>query len=192
MQQICSSRGLNINMSYMFKAPNIRNQFNHLVEEHGDRIFNLALMRSNDRDLAQDISQETFLRVYKGLAKFRNESELGTWLYRIALNVCHTTLAQEGSRASRNQDLDVDQIELEDNEPSVETQYMKTNQAEEIRKAIGALPQEQGDAITLYYLKEFQYSEVADIMNIPLNTVKSHLRRAKIKLRKLLNEERSQ
>jgi RNA polymerase sigma-70 factor (ECF subfamily) len=179
-------------MSYMFKAPNIRNQFNHLVEEHGDRIFNLALMRSNDRDLAQDISQETFLRVYKGLAKFRNESELGTWLYRIALNVCHTTLAQEGSRASRNQDLDVDQIELEDNEPSVETQYMKTNQAEEIRKAIGALPQEQGDAITLYYLKEFQYSEVADIMNIPLNTVKSHLRRAKIKLRKLLNEERSQ
>jgi len=173
----------------MFNSqPKIEDRFHALVEEHGDKIFNLAMMRSNRLDLAQDISQETFIRAYKGLAKFRDDSQISTWLYRIALNVCHSLLAKEGLRTHQSIGPDGDFTEIEDHGDSVEQLHLNDFRGEQIRKAVSDLPQQQSEAITLYYLKEFQYSEVAEIMDIPLNTVKSHLRRAKANLRLTLAE----
>lgn len=177
-------------MIYMSStASHSQKHFRALVEDHGDRIYNLALMRCNDLDLAKDISQETFLRAYKGISNFRNEAEVGTWLYRIALNVCHTVLARESNRSKLNVALEPEYFEASADDMSIEDDHLAGIQKEQIRKAILRLPRNQGDAITLYYLKEFQYSEVADIMAIPINTVKSHLRRAKQNLRGILKKE---
>jgi len=162
--------------------------FHRIVREHSDRIYNLALMKSNQVSIAEDICQETFIRVYKGMAKFRNDAQLGTWIYRIALNVCHTMLKKESGISSGMIALqDLSDLELRDDE-NVEDSFYRDVRAGEIREAISALPRLQSDAITLYYLKEFQYTEVAEVMEIPLNTVKSHIRRAKENLRKLLME----
>ncbi len=172
------------------KAQNKAEQvFHEIVKDHADRIYNLALMKCNQVTLAEDICQVTFIRVYKGLHNFRDESQLGTWIYRIALNVCHTMIKKE-SRISLNTVPLNDRADLEPIEEHGDVQeiFMRDVQKDEIRRAISALPPLQSDAITLYYLKEFQYSEVADIMNIPLNTVKSHIRRAKVNLRQLLKE----
>ena len=77
---------------------------------------------------------------------------------------------------------------LIDEGSDIKDQFDEQVKKNSIHKAIASLPHKQSDAITLYYLKEFQYSEVAEIMNIPINTVKSHLRRAKENLRQILQE----
>ncbi len=167
------------------KSENSEIIFRQLVKDHGDRIYNLALMKSSRADLAADISQETFIRVYKGLGKFKGKAELSTWIYRIALNVCHTLLKKEATLShplsdSRKYD------ELIDEGDNVEEHFFKQDQKQMIRNAIASLSQKQSDAITLFYLKEFQYSEVAEIMDIPINTLKSHLRRAKENLKPII------
>ncbi|MBT6555905.1 MAG: RNA polymerase sigma factor [Candidatus Marinimicrobia bacterium] len=163
--------------------------FPEIVKNHGERIYNLALMKCNQVELAEDICQETFIRVYKGLEKFRDEAQLGTWIYRIALNVCHTMIKRESQLSSRLIPLE-DRADLEPEELNSDVQdiFIKDVEKEQIREAIAALSHSQSDAITLYYLKEFQYTEVANIMDLPINTVKSHIRRAKTNLKLLLME----
>ncbi len=163
--------------------------FQLLVKEHGDRIFNLALMKSNQITLAEDITQETFIRVYKGLNSFRNEAQIGTWIYRIALNVCHTLLMKESRISKPLTAFDGDsESHLTDESTNVQHLFQAESDKQVIRSAIAKLPSKQSDAITLYYLREYKYSEVAEIMDIPINTVKSHLRRAKENLRELMEE----
>ncbi len=183
--------GLSINMINMItnRSSKIEQTFQEIVRDHSDRIYNLALMKSNQTTLAEDICQVTFMRVYKGLGNFRNDSQLGTWIYRIALNVCHTMISREARNSLNMVSLDDrEDLELVEEKGDVEAIFYQDVQKNQIRQAISNLPKLQSDAITLYYLKEFQYSEVADIMEIPLNTVKSHIRRAKQNLRKLLLE----
>jgi RNA polymerase sigma-70 factor, ECF subfamily len=183
--------GLSINMINMISTSRRKPEeaFQEIVRNHSDRIYNLALMKCNQVELAEDICQETFIRVYKGLQNFRDESQLGTWIYRIALNVCHTMIKKE-SRLSANMTPLDDRPDLEPIEENGDAEeiFLRDAQRDQILRAISVLPPLQSDAITLYYLKEFQYTEVADIMDIPLNTVKSHIRRAKAKLKLLLME----
>jgi RNA polymerase sigma-70 factor, ECF subfamily len=168
---------------------NTDKEFRLLVKEHGDRVFNLALMKSNQVTLAEDITQETFIRVYKGLHSFRNEAQIGTWIYRIALNVCHTLLMKESRISMPLESFDEnDEIGISDDSGDVQKLFQTDSEKYQIRKAIAGLPPKQADAITLYYLREFKYTEVAEIMAIPVNTVKSHLRRAKENLRQILKE----
>ena len=191
LQQNAIFQGLSINMINMIPIvkKSADRKFSEIVKNHSDRIFNLALMKCNQVTLAEDICQVTFIRVYKGLHTFRDESHLGTWIYRIALNVCHTMIKKESQISSNMVALD-DRPDLEPIEEHGDVQegFIRDTQKDEIRRAISALPPLQSDAITLYYLKEFHYTEVAEIMDIPLNTVKSHIRRAKANLRKLLME----
>ena len=170
-------------------AESMEVKFRNLVQEHGDRIYNLALMRSNRRHLAEDITQETFIRVYKALGSFRGESEIGTWIFRIAINVCNSTLTREGRYpVSESEFADSHELTGLESTGSAEQEFMSVSRNEIIRKSIQRLPENQAQAITLYYLNEYQYTEVAEIMQIPLNTVKSHIRRAKESLRSILKE----
>ena len=163
--------------------------FKEIVRDHSSRIYNLALMKCNQVTLAEDISQEIFIRVYKGLRNFRDESHIDTWIYRIALNVCHTMIKKESQLSSKMITLgDRADLEPEEIDSDVQDIFMKDVEKNQIRDAVSALSPLQSDAITLYYLKEFQYTEVADIMDIPLNTVKSHIRRAKANLKQILME----
>jgi len=171
------------------KRNRINANFRQLVREQGDRIYNLALMKCGQVTLAEDICQETFMRVYKGLENFRSESQLNTWVYRIALNVCHTTIAKE---VRREQHVILSPVgkefEVLDESSNVQDLFIEQSRNQMIREAIAGLPGSQSDAITLYYLQEFQYTEVAEIMDIPINTLKSHLRRAKQKLSEMIKE----
>jgi len=103
--------------------------------------------------------------------------------------VCHTMIKKESQLSANMMPLD-DRPDLEpiQEHGDAEEIFLRDVQKDQIRQAISDLPPLQSDAITLYYLKEFQYTEVADVMDIPLNTVKSHIRRAKAKLKLLLME----
>lgn len=164
-------------------------RFNQLVAEQSERIYNLFLMRCNRQDLAEDMTQETFIRAYKGLANFRGDSQLSTWLYRIALNVCHSTLKKESRHElGMEEDIGAEHTHHHESDPSAESEFMKNERKLLVRKAIQSLPQMQADALSLYYLHEHSYQEVAEIMDLPMGTVKSHLHRAKEKLREILAE----
>lgn len=192
LQHFFHKQGLMVNMSNMAleNKLDIDRVFRELIRTHGDRIYNLALLKSNQITLAQDICQETYLRVYKGLPRFRNDAQLGTWIYKIALNVCHTILKKESRITKHTIAYDTENgFQSIDHESDVQELFLKDSTKSAVRRAISALPAAQSDAITLYYLHEFQYTEVAEIMNIPINTVKSHLRRAKEKLRELIPED---
>jgi len=157
-------------------------RFRALVRDQGDRIYNLALMRSGRRDLAQDVVQETYLRAWRGLARFRGAAELTTWLYRIAINVCHSYLKRESRKETEALMPELNAA------PSAEAEFLKEERRNQVRSAIGRLPEIQADVLTLFYLREQRYEEIASILQLPLGTVKSHLHRAKKALRSQLEE----
>lgn len=164
-------------------------RFNQLVAEQSERIYNLFLMRCNRKDLAEDMTQETFIRAYRGLARFRGDAQLSTWLYRIALNVCHSTLKRESRHElGMEDDASVESLDKHDQAGSAEADFMRSERKQLLRQAIRSLPDKQADALSLYYLHEMSYQEVAEIMQLPMGTVKSHLHRAKENLREILAE----
>ncbi len=171
-------------------AGELKARFDLLVREHFDRIYNLALMRCNRPDLAEDMTQETFIRAYKGLRAFRGDAQVSTWLYRIAINVCHSMMKKESRYVLPDENLQEDRntVFQPDPAPSAETEYFKQQQKIQLRLAIQQLPRAQADALTLYYLREYDYREVAEIMKLPMGTVKSHLHRAKNNLKRILSE----
>ncbi len=158
--------------------------FQQLVEEHGRRIYNIALFTLQDETLAADVTQEVFLRVYRYLDRFRGEAKLSTWLYRITRNCCLNQLKRE--RRYRVME------EINPEHPAVgtpEIDLLRSERRELVRAAVGKLPPQQRLAIGLYYFHERSYTEVAELMELPLNTVKSHLRRARLALAQMLQTE---
>ncbi|UCD38800.1 MAG: sigma-70 family RNA polymerase sigma factor [Fidelibacterota bacterium] len=165
-----------------FQAGNHEEAFRNLVEIHGKTVYNIALFTLNDEILAEDATQDAFIKIYRNLGKFKGQSKLSTWMYRIVKNVCYDYLKKR-----RYAPLD----EIEEGYPmsddgSPEDEVMSDWQSRELRDAVEQLPIKQRLAITLYYFKDKSYEEVASILGQPLNTIKSHLHRAKSALEKSL------
>ncbi len=158
--------------------------FRRLVEEHGRQVYNIVLFMVQDSMLAEDITQEVFMRIYRYLDRFRGDAKLSTWIYRITRNCCLNHLKRE----KRQREL----AQLPEDLPgenSPEKELIQAEQQALVRQAVGRLPSEQRLAIALYYFHERSYTEVATLMELPLNTVKSHLRRAKQALAQMLECE---
>lgn len=153
--------------------------FRRLVEAHGRTVYNIALFTLNDEILAEDATQDAFIRIYRHLGKFKGEAKLSTWVYRIVKNVCYDYLKKR-----RHNPMDeMEERYLVDNDGfSPEEIVLSDWRHGAVRDAVERLPAGQRLAITLYYFQEKSYEEVAAIMGQPLNTVKSHLHRAKATL----------
>jgi RNA polymerase sigma-70 factor, ECF subfamily len=160
--------------------------FVELVNQYKGLVLNLAARMTGRADSADDLAQEVFLRVWKGLASFRGECKLSTWIYRITLNLC---IAESKSARSRSQFVQVDDPAQEaslmtptgDN-PFADEVILK----ERLGPLIARMPDQYRTAISLYYLKEFSYLEIAEVMDVPIGTVKSYLFRGKAWLRERL------
>lgn len=158
--------------------------FQRLVEEHGKQVYNIVLVMVQDSVLAEDITQEVFMRIYRYLDQFRGEAKLSTWIYRVTKNCCLNELKREKRQR--------EQVQLPEDlqaTVSLEGDLIQTERRTVVRQAVGKLPADQRLAIALYYFHERSYSEVADLMELPLNTVKSHLHRAKKALAQMLECE---
>ena len=167
--------------------------FNHLVLSYQDRIFNLSARILGDHDLAEDITQNTFLTAYLNLPRFRNGS-FRSWLFRIATNLCYDVhrwhkrypvmslenevLAEE--RISPLYDFSGSSIL-----PEMEVERHELEQV--IQQALNRLDADQRTIVVLIDQQDFDYQEVAQILRIPIGTVKSRLARARLRLRQLLS-----
>jgi RNA polymerase sigma-70 factor (ECF subfamily) len=159
--------------------------FAKLVTRHQRYIYNLAYRLLRDPNEAEDLAQEAFLRAWRGLANFRREAKFTTWLYRIVTNLCYNRL-----NSLRRQLLDVAVDDLatlslpaKDSPAAV---VEATEQRAFLHRQIAALPPKYQLVLTLFYLQEFSYQEISQVLDLPLGTVKTHLFRARERLKQRL------
>jgi len=142
--------------------------FARLVIKYRATVFRWALGVVNRSEDAQDVVQEVFLRVFRGLPEYRGESKFSVWLYRITYNMSLNWLAR------KREDLVPFEEELHSvpkREPAIS--------AGEMQKELDNLPAHYRVVLVLYYFRGMNYSEIARTLGVPINTVKTHLRRAK-------------
>jgi RNA polymerase sigma-70 factor (ECF subfamily) len=161
--------------------------FRELVDQYKGLVFGLIARSVTNRARAEELAQDVFLKVYRGLPYFRGEAKLSTWIYRIVTNA----LTQERpDLASASLD------ELSDNTDRAPLQVAAEDRAfsdlvmkDRLQKAIERLPIQYQVLINGHYMKGLQYEDLAAALNMPLGTVKTHLHRAKRQLRVLLETE---
>ena len=171
--------------------------FEQIVRYYGTMVFSLAARLVGPSD-AEDVVQETFLRAYHGLAKFRGESSLKTWLYAIALNRARARMGTLGRlRAmfvpgrSREDDPFASLDDAADPAASPEENAVLKERRVRLRAAIRALPEDFRAAVLLRDLEGLSYEEVAEVLGIPIGTVRSRLARGRAVLRENLKERLS-
>ncbi len=153
--------------------------FEKFVEEYSDRIFNLMYWKVGHYEDARDLTSEVLFKVYKNLPKFRGQSSLYTWAYRIALNHANRFLLRRKIRRF----ISFDELKSEPVEESNEYESVERNELRKIvRKAIQELPNKYKDIVILRYLENRSYEDISDILELPIGTVKSRLNRAREKL----------
>jgi len=162
--------------------------FAQLVSRHQRYVYNLAYRLLRDMREAEDLAQEAFLHAWKGLASFQRKAKFTTWLYRIVVNLCYNRMP--GLRR-RLLTIDIDDTNLATaptaaNPPAV---VERTERKAFLHQQIAALPDKYRLVITLFYLQELSYQEIATVLNLPLGTVKTHLFRAREHLKQLITEK---
>ena len=157
--------------------------FQELVDRHKDLVFALIARTVQDRSLAEDLAQDVFLRVHRGLPYFRGEARLSTWIYRIVANVC----LQDHGRAPKTAPLDEERDAR--SLSAADRQFTDLEVRDRLEKAIARLPANYRLLIAAHYLRGVQYEELAEALQLPLGTVKTQLYRAKQQLRRLLETD---
>jgi RNA polymerase sigma-70 factor (ECF subfamily) len=156
------------------------NAFATLVERYDRAVYHLAYRTLHDVEEARDVAQEAFFKAYRSLRTFKPGAKFSTWIFAITYHACC-------DRLNRRKRYSNDELpERADSSPGPEAQAIALDEAQRLRAAIDALPEKYRTVITLYHLQGKQYEEIAQVLDLPMGTVKTHLFRAKEHLRKLL------
>ncbi|MGN7299278.1 sigma-70 family RNA polymerase sigma factor [Ferdinandcohnia sp. SAFN-114] len=163
---------------------------NYILEkmmiEYGNELVRLAFSYVKDTEIAKDMVQNTFIKCYKNLDSFRYDAQVKTWLYRITINECKDYL--------KSWNYKMVQVRSFINEttrsmlPSTERTVFDKYNNQEMKESIFSLPKVYREVIYLYYYDSLTTVEIANVLDIPVNTVKTRLRRAKQRLESLIKE----
>ena len=162
--------------------------FELLVIKYQRRVERLIGRMVRDVDLVEDIAQETFIRAYRALPKFRGEAQFYTWLYRIAVNTAKKFLLELKRdpavlQSTLDRQVDDDETFRPRNEPSSDETPESVLAAKEIGQAVNAaldaLPEDLRQAITLREMDGLSYEDIAEVMDCPIGTVRSRIFRAR-------------
>jgi RNA polymerase sigma-70 factor (ECF subfamily) len=155
--------------------------FEEMVTAYQHRVFGVALRMLGNRAEAEDIAQDTFLRAHRALGEFRGEARLGTWLYAIASRLCLNRLASGARRHEQHNDLALSQAPAEGADAAGTLERGELEAA--LREAVAALPEDRRIVVVLRDLEGLGYEEIAEVLGVPLNTVRSRLHRARLDLK---------
>lgn len=158
------------------------------------KVFNTAISLVQDHGMAEDISQEVFVTVYKSIAGFNESASLSTWIYRITVNKCLDHIRSKNRQKNRGFFSMI--FNKEDGAPVVDKpvfehpgiQLEQKEKARHLFQAIETLPENQKTVFVLAHIEELPQKEIAEIMNMSLKAVESLLQRAKGNLRKKLSD----
>lgn len=150
-----------------------------LMNEYGDSVLRMCCIYLRDYQLAEDMAQETFLRVYQHYGDFNNRSSLKTWILQIAINLCRNQMRTRWWKSRSRTEIG----EIQTNE--YEDSFLER---EMILEEIGKLPPKYKEVILLYYYQELTITEIAEVIGEKKSTVKARLVRARNKLKPELKE----
>jgi len=164
-----------------------------LVERYSDFVFTVALRVVGSEADAEDVAQEAFVRAHKALARFRGDSKFSSWLYRITVNRALTHLKRGKRRPLTVEMTSSPRVEAEvrshssGDDPT--RRVLDSEFAGRVRAAVAALPPRYRVVVTLFYLEERSYKEVAEVLGVPMGTLKTHLHRARAMLKRELEAQ---
>ena len=166
--------------------------YNQLVNRFKDRLLNFIYRFVNDLDLAEDLVQDTLLKLYTHKDSYQEIAKFSTWLYTIAANLARTELRKK----KRRKTFSVTELSRDDREfiiassdvdPSedLSSQYFEKS----VQRALAELPDDFKTIIILRDIQELSYDEISKIVDVPLGTVKSRINRGRVKLQQLLKKK---
>ncbi len=167
--------------------------FELLVRRYQDAIVNYIHFSIRDYHRAEDLAQETFLRVFKNASRYETKASFKSWLYTIATNLCRNEIRNRARRKTYSlEDLVDENEDVYHSEYMVDTRlqpdilYEKKERQQIIKKAIKLLPKNQSLALTLVTYQELSYEEISEILNCSIGAVKSLIHRARQNMKDIL------
>ena len=157
-----------------------------IYEQHVDRIYRLALRMSGSVSMAEDLTQDVFVRAFDRMHQFRGDSGLGTWLHRVAISVILNAVRKQQVTSAR-------EIPLEVTEPAASNSgAIELDVRDRVRAAVASLPGDLRVVVLLYDVEGYTHNEIADMMGITAGACRMRLLRARQILRTLLPLEREE
>lgn len=168
---------------------------NQLVYSQQHYVYSIAMSVLKNPDDAADLTQEAFIRLFRTLPQYNGDSRFTTWLYRLVVNLGRDELRRRGRQvplAFTDDNEEYDPLTLvadEDRWTDPVMAYETDALRDQVRHALDQLDEQYRLVLTLYYFDDVKYTDIAAILHMPLNTVKSHIRRGKERLAQLLTDE---
>jgi RNA polymerase sigma-70 factor, ECF subfamily len=165
-------------------ARQYREAFALLVPRYRDKVFRLTFSMLRDRSMAEDTTQDVFLRIWRALPGFAGQSALSTWIYAISKNACLSELRKRRPQIS---------LDLNDDEFHPELAKLSAPEADDsatmsVSQLLDQLPERYRQAVVLFYMEDKSYEQTAESLSLPLGTVKALLHRARKRLIELTRE----
>jgi len=168
------------------KAGN-QDAFAQLVQRHQRRVFNLVFRMLQQYEEANEVTQETFLAAWQGLSSFRGDARFSTWLYRIAYNCSLKQLEQRKRDTALQVAVQAEQsLQQESCDERAEAEMEAHERQALVREHLSMLPAKYRIVLVLRHLQELTYEEMAEILTMPIGTIKTHLFRARNLLKERL------
>jgi len=164
-----------------------KSAFEELVKRHQELVFSLSFKLTGNRELANDVAQEAFIRAWKAIGKFRGDSTFGTWIYRITVNTAWTLRKKAKKHYSLNIE-DTHEPVVVDEKKDPELVAINSDLSLVLRKALNQIPLEQRIIVELKNIEGRSHKEIADYLDISVTAAKVRLHRAHQKLRNILEE----
>jgi RNA polymerase sigma-70 factor, ECF subfamily len=166
------------------QAKHYREAFGLLLPRYRDKVFRLTFSMLRDRAMAEDTTQDIFMRVWRALPGFAGQSQLSTWIYAISKNACLSELRKKRPQVSLDGDSD---------EYNRETAGLAAHDADDsatvsVTQLLDQLPERYRQAVVLFYMEDKSYEQTAASLGLPLGTVKALLHRARKRLIELTRE----
>ena len=168
--------------------------YNHLVYRYKDKLFHFIYQFVHDIDLAEDLLQDTFMKLYTHKHSYREVAKFSTWIYTIAGNFAKTELRKTKRRKTYcNSELSFEESEfiIKDESSTPHDEFLNENFKEDLQKCLKFLPLNFKTIIILRDIQELSYDEISKIVELPLGTVKSRINRARLKLYECLKNKGS-
>lgn len=172
--------------------------FRKVVQDHQERVYSTCYRFLRSREDAQDVSQDVFIQVYRSLDEFRGESQLSTWIYRIAVTKSLDFIRKQNRKRRMGSVKSIigigsaeDEIDIP-TDSTPETDFMIADRKEILAAAVAQLPESQRAAITLSNYEDYSNQEIANILGTSVSAVEGLLHRGRKKLKKLLTTKYAQ
>lgn len=156
--------------------------YGQIIKRYGDKLLRYAHYLVNDEQKAADIVQQSFIKSYVNLQGFDTKKKFSSWIYRIVHNQAINEINSQEKQISLSKDIDYDSgIDIQD-------EYIKKELAKHVHTCLNQMPVIYKEPLSLYYLEEKSYEEIGDILRIPMGTVGIRIKRAKVLMKKICQQ----